>query len=1817
MKRTTLVIALWAVLVATMSAQKTGNEQQLAKEANEYFASGDFLKAYPLYSQLVSLYPQNADYSYRFGACAIYSDPDKSKAIKFLNSATKRNVADPMAWYYLGKAYHLNYQFKEAVKSYEEFVTKADPKISAKYNAQREIETCIYGSNLLSNIKDVVVINKVEADRNSFFRYMDLDGIGGKILTVPLELQTKLDQKSNTPGVIHYPGNSTTIYFSSYGLDGSTGKDIYKAQILPDGKFTKAEKVKGDINTKYDEDYCFLHSDGKTLYFASKGHNSMGGFDIFKSVMDPVTGVFGPAINLDFAINTPDDDIFYIADSLNQKAYFASGRSSDQNHLHVYNVMVQGIPLQIVYLKGLFQSEIDVEQKNATIQVRDVNTGRVVMENNTNGENGNYTLYVPKAGEYKFYVKTENSPVIHETDVTIPPFDKPVALRQEMKLIKENGQEKLIVTNYFNEILNEDMAALAQEMLRRKAGLEVNDSPTPTATSQKKELALSVEKTMQNVTLAAGFGNDVTVNSVITDMQKDVDKATAFIASADKKINAAYHNAKEKEQKANELTAKAELLKNNISGAMNDDEIQNLRESQIMLREAQALKREAFSSLMAAKAIQNEKLVAKAELEAISQNLEELKKNNSAQNFDGTLIALQKEKERIVANRMSKDDGLAIMNKDARAKEDELHKSEDKLNYLRQSEKEKQREIALLEEKKSNTKKKSEQATLETAIVNAKSDLDGIRRGILDRNRMTEKLGKETRDAYAAIEIYERLNKDENLGYSVVEGSDDTQRSTIAMRIDALESRFDQLIITDPQTLALINLPEESQQKNQAISATNETVNDVKNESTLNSQENNRNNTSQPVTANVTESPNKNSTEETTAIENANNADTTEENATSTVITENAANEASTPDPVSANTIDSNGIDNAVTNTASNGDENNVSTFNTIAIEKVNTLSPGNVAAQRMIAVNSAQRAEERIKEIQKKRTSGITSEEKAELQTLIAFRDEQKSKATPPNTASYTNDNLRAIATSVQPEYAGALIDIENQEKSELEKTKDRVAFQKSTIEKLKLTRAGNAARLVDASNAAEINEISKRDQELEAAILFLEKETTSVNTYKAAFDLENKEIIQESNQRIRLEEQVALTENYINTLESLEAEYREQLALSTDLKESETIRMQIGETVKEKQLAEARLNGYQSDLQLTANASEPVPTDTAATAASLEEEIENELAENPENVITSIEDERAKIEEDAKEIKSIMKPRTESESIFAYESPVFQQLMSNQSETAAQLKEQEKINTLQSQIVLLEAEIEMEQSTRKQKKLDKQAEKLYTKKAELELKNTDVIERMTQAEYYKLIGEVDQQNNENQEYLNSRITLRDEVQKLYSQSSNNIEEAKALREKAGPINDPLEKNDYYRQAFAKEALAINQLQQILEIHDNKELLLSYDDQELAELRYGKAENVRNIVSETLTEELPSTDMVIDSKQVIAEGDPVVNVVITPERNVRSEEAPIASVPSEGTSAASPSVGNSPVARAEAGYYANEDASNYYFSFPENLERNLFVRTRTAVYSANAPIPMNPAMPKGVYYSVQIGAFRNPIPQNLYDEFAPIVGDKLNNGITRYIAGFFLTFENADEVKAEIRRMGYSDAFVVAYRDGKRIPLYEAMGKTEQDVLATVEKEYIYGDKGEAPVRDSGMNGSVSKPSTTTNDSKESTSSSSTSPSTASTSRRIDYYKGVKDAAPATQVETVKGLFFTVQVGVYSKPVPASNLKNINPLNSELTQNEKIRYTSGIYNNLEDAVGQRNAAKQLGIVDAFITAYFNGNRITLSEADRLLKENGPAILVK
>ena len=1894
-RTTTLVIALWAVFVAPAAFGQKGNEQQLEKEANALFNSAEYLKAYPLYSQLVSLYPNQPDYNYKFGACAIFSEPDKSKAVKYLTIATNKGAEDKMVWYYLGKAYHLNYQFKDAIRAYENFLRNADPKVSSKTDAQREIETCIYGSNLLSNIKDIDVISKTESDKANFFRYFNLEAIGGKILTVPEELKTKLDMKSTDPGVIHYPGNSTTIYFSSLGKDGSDGRDIYKANILPDGKFSTPEKLKGDINTRYDEDYCFMHSDGKTLYFSSRGHNSMGGYDIFKSELDPQTGTFGPAINLDFAINTPDDDIFYIADSLNKKAYFASGRTSDLNHLNVYNVMVEGTPLQVVYIKGEFISEIDPMQKKAGMKVIDPLTGRMVCDGNT-GTAGNYLMYVPKSGEYTFKVVTENGPMVHELRVKIPTFNEPVAIRQEMRLVSEGGKDKIILTNYFDAPLDEDLSALAADMLRKKSMLEVNtkDAPTASATGGSKPAELStLEKTMTNAPVAAGFVDGTTVQSVIVKMETEVAAINTFVKESDQKYDNSISYSAKKEREAEAALSKGEAIRKSLSSYSSDEDIQKLRQSVALVDQAAALRIEAQAALNAAESVKQYKTSESERAQGLLQEIAVLRQAESSGNVDGAIAGLTKEKERETAMR----DGVSnspydeLMAK-AKARESEQQRAEEKLSTLRDDEKSAAAKMKVAEDKMSAAKKEKDKRAAETELVNAKSALDNIRRNIVDQTVKVETLGDESKTAYANAELFKRLAADTNMGLKISEQVklSETEKTALNMKLGEMKNRVNSLEITDPAMLAMI----------------------------------------------------------------------TDASSTETVAAIDHSEMEPGPPPATSATA----AIPVATSSRPASDVKTISSQKASGIAKAGS-DPANAPARRMFIAQGLAETNAGIRALEvKKRSGSYTVGDNNQLTELMKLRGElQAEMAKNGQPAAVSMEEVSMAYSSVIPEYAEETQAITNSQGDNIDRTLRLMAYKEQTIEKFADARAQNASAALAEPDPAKLADYAKKDQRLEAAMTLLEKANRDMEVFSSAYEKDNKLIIESDDAFAgKMDRQIHITESYLGLLNKLEAGKQEDLDLTSDINESTALRIQIGEIKQEKEAANAKLAKCNEDLVASRSAAEKETVRTNPPATTLEDAITNDEARW--NFDAPKEKEKAKsatatpdAEQDAKQIEKIFKPREEPESIFAYESGVFEEIVAQHQSEENKLKNRDKITEINDQIFLTEAEMENEQNPGKLRKLDYKAEQLYLRRSMIEIDNSSAISNMTKEEYTEELKKADHMTAENRSKIDSRIMVKEEVDKLRKEAERNFEDGAAMRENGPSVVDDIERADLYRQAFAKEALAIDQLRQIQSINENIDLLTKYQEQDLAQLRTGKAPssdlaesmaadlgttggNDISVPDEPLAEvlagvgeeeefdaggppasneaavtaaekntsaasemtannsptaaepvassDLPKVetskapeaditgsqvlkfstnangDIVTDSKTVTANRDAVsMNLVVNDSPGTSVPAKAEVTIPANATKEVTSPVMNEAPANT-AGTMANKsgtkNASNtdvaatasntkpatgtgsktttskgttpyapgadsqYYFSAPSEIVADLFTRTKSAVYSDGQPIPIDIAMPKGVYYKVQIGAFRNDIPQNLYDEFAPVCGETVGNGITRYTAGFFPKFENADKVKKEIRGIGYADAFIVAYRDGKRIPLYEAIGKTDgEDFAAAIEKEYIHGDKGEAPkaniqvtkLPSGNASSQPSKPkkSSGTADSPQSVFTVASNPAAS----KGDYYKASANTAKATPVEITQGLFYTVQVGVYSKPVTAKSLYNINPLNTELTDSRKIRYTSGIYTSLASAVDKRAEARSKGINDAFITAYYNGKRITISEADRLIKEKGPSILAK
>ena len=111
----------------------------------------------------------------------------------------------------------------------------------------------------------------------------------------------------------------------------------------------------------------------------------------------------------------------------------------------------------------------------------------------------------------------------------------------------------------------------------------------------------------------------------------------------------------------------------------------------------------------------------------------------------------------------------------------------------------------------------------------------------------------------------------------------------------------------------------------------------------------------------------------------------------------------------------------------------------------------------------------------------------------------------------------------------------------------------------------------------------------------------------------------------------------------------------------------------------------------------------------------------------------------------------------------------------------------------------------------------------------------------------------------------------------------------------------------------------------------------------------------------------------------------------------------------------------------------------PPKIIKDIFIETEEAVYSEETPIPVNPKIPDGLIYKVQVGAFRKPIPQDLFKGFAPISAEKVRDDITRYRVGYFTSYNVANESRNKIRRLGYRDAFVVAIMNGEKITIARA----------------------------------------------------------------------------------------------------------------------------------------------------------------------------------
>ncbi|TNF24894.1 MAG: hypothetical protein EP314_07365, partial [Bacteroidetes bacterium] len=485
------------------------SQEELEKAANEFFEAEDYAKAKPLFSQLLSKDALDPNFNYRFGVCIMFTEADPLKPLPYIEGGANSKGVNPEAFYYLGKAYQLNYRFDDAIKAYQ--TGKSVGFSSQKLDLDRSMQECRNGKILYNAAIDFQPAMDKEVIATEFYRPYDFRKLKGKVIPMPPNFKTKYDQKNLLGTVIYTPTNSEVLVYASYGEDGANAKDLYRVNRLPNGEWALPQRLPDVINTKFDEDYAFFDEETQTLFFASKGHNTMGGYDVFSSKYDAAANSWSTPLNLQFPINSPFDDFLYVSDPEGKVAFFTTGRNTEAGKLRVLKTLLHDPnQVEVSVVEGTFEDLTDSVYNYAALTVIDPASNEVIGKYRTNKISGKYLLILPPQNDYTMDVGPKEAHGF-KFDLDVPKTEPHEALQQRVTYNASGENATVSVTNYFNaageadtvsvaekrsltEVTNQ-MAAMPQLSEEELAQLRPNKNAT---NDQQQQLAAAREQAKQD-----------------------------------------------------------------------------------------------------------------------------------------------------------------------------------------------------------------------------------------------------------------------------------------------------------------------------------------------------------------------------------------------------------------------------------------------------------------------------------------------------------------------------------------------------------------------------------------------------------------------------------------------------------------------------------------------------------------------------------------------------------------------------------------------------------------------------------------------------------------------------------------------------------------------------------------------------------------------------------------------------------------------------------------------------------------------------------------------------------------------------------------------------------------------------------------------------------------------------------------------------------------------------------------------------------------------------------------------------------------------
>lgn len=340
------VLAYFCIILMPLAAFSQNQNYSVPArmdKAQRYFISGEFKDALYLYTDLLKRYPRDAEINFHTGVCMVKTNTNIPEAINCLRYASAQSAIPNAVHYYLSEACLKNYEFgkaREAWSNYNKLATNKEKK---------DLQT----ENLVARLNTVADLTAeyypVEIKASALFSFFDSEGYQ-QVTNNRFILSKKnscfealVGMREDMASFMFCPENIGTgdyLYFASYDKRKRENSDIFRVRKLWGNNWDMPEKIE-ICSSPQDEILPCFDYENNILYFASKGHEGMGGFDIFRSAYDMRKKTWSEPENVGFPINTPANEYLFFPEYLKNSWILITDRLGMDSMLVLYRLTME------------------------------------------------------------------------------------------------------------------------------------------------------------------------------------------------------------------------------------------------------------------------------------------------------------------------------------------------------------------------------------------------------------------------------------------------------------------------------------------------------------------------------------------------------------------------------------------------------------------------------------------------------------------------------------------------------------------------------------------------------------------------------------------------------------------------------------------------------------------------------------------------------------------------------------------------------------------------------------------------------------------------------------------------------------------------------------------------------------------------------------------------------------------------------------------------------------------------------------------------------------------------------------------------------------------------------------------------------------------------------------------------------------------------------------------------------------------------------------------------------------------------------------